>query len=167
MYLKQVALKQELWLVGLVSSCRSISCEELLSEVLSTSNCFKHHSYKHTNRYAYVYATLPLKTFKLHIYTYAEAMIYTHKNNAFSHMNVYTLCLVLFNQSHIATGFESERTRQQEMERMCVCAFKPREDVKLLYWKTEWKGKIKERSCVRAVIAGVGEETSSIDHCVD
>lgn len=84
-------------------------------------------------------------------------MIYMYKKQCFfSHIciqNVYTLCLVYFNQSCIATGIESERTsreRQRETERMCVCAFKPKEDVKLLYWKTEWKGEMKERSCLRA-----------------
>lgn len=138
----------------MVSSCRSISCEELLwgkknIEVVSTSNCFISHASVRTcsNRYAYVYATLPLKTFKMHIYcTHMLRQWFTRTKT------MLFLFLVHFNQSCIATGFESERTsieRRQESERMCVCAFQPREDVKLLCWKTEWKGK-KERSCVIA-----------------
>lgn len=78
-FLKQVALKQELWLVGLsewwshrvdpsaVKSCCGVKKN---IEVVSTSNCFISHASARTcsNRYAYVYATLPLKTFKMHIY---------------------------------------------------------------------------------------------------
>jgi len=79
MFLKQMVLKQELWLVGLsdwwshraVPSAVKSCCGEKKKniEVVSTSNCFISHAGARTcsNRYAYAYATLPFKNFKIHI----------------------------------------------------------------------------------------------------